>query len=157
VDSTPGNSNAGEDDQASVNVDGQQIDLSLTKTVNNATPQVGQNVTFTITLSNSNAAGIDTATGVTVMDALPAGLTFVSSSSANGSYDSGTGLWTLASGIAPGGSATLTIVATVTSPVALTNMAQVQAANQPDVDSTPGNSNAGEDDQASMDNRLISR
>ena len=60
------------------------IDLSVTKTVNNATPLVGSNVVFTVTVSN--AAGLSTATGVTVADVLPAGLTFVSSTVSQGSF-----------------------------------------------------------------------
>jgi len=51
------------------------IDLELSKSVNNTTPLVGTNVTFTVTITNNNAApGVSTATGVTVKDAT---LTFV--------------------------------------------------------------------------------
>jgi uncharacterized repeat protein (TIGR01451 family) len=64
------------------------IDLSLTKTVNDPTPPVGTNVTFTVTVSNAN--GFSTATNVTVTDVLPAGLTYVSDNG-GGAYDSGTG------------------------------------------------------------------
>ena len=53
----------------------EQADLALTKTVNDPTPNVGDDVTFTITLTN---IGPDTATAVQVTDLLPAGLTFVS-------------------------------------------------------------------------------
>ena len=86
------------------------IDLSVTKTVDNATPNVGSNVVFTVTVSN--AAGLSTATSVTVKDVLPAGLTYVSSTASQGSYSSGTGIWTVGT-LASGGAATLTITATV--------------------------------------------
>ena len=52
----------------------QQADLAVTKTVSDATPNVGDQITFTVTLSNH---GPDAATGVQVTDLLPAGLTFV--------------------------------------------------------------------------------
>lgn len=125
-------------------------DLSLTKTVNNPSPTVGSNVTFTLTLTN---AGPNSATGVTVADLLPGGLTFVSATpSAGTTYDSGTGVWTVGTvGTAVNANtATLQIVATVATVGAKTNTAQVSAATQGDPDSTPNNSVATEDDQASV-------
>src|SRR6185369_572638 len=114
------------------------IDLELAKSVNNTTPLVGSNVVFTVTVNNNNAApGVSTATGVTVKDVLPAGLTYVSDDS-GGAYNSGTGIWTVGT-LAPGASATLHITATVTTGGTKTNFAQVQTANQIDTDSTPGN------------------
>ncbi len=90
----------------------QYADLAVTKTVDVATPNVGQNVTFTITLSN---LGKDTATRVTLADPLPAGLQFVSATASQGGYSSGTGIWTV--GTLPTGTvATLTIVAEVSRP-----------------------------------------
>ena len=59
-------------------------DLALTKTVNDPTPNVGDSVTFTVTFTNN---GPDTATGVQVTDLLPAGLTFVSATPSQGTYD----------------------------------------------------------------------
>ncbi|HKQ53248.1 MAG TPA: DUF11 domain-containing protein, partial [Pyrinomonadaceae bacterium] len=120
-------------------------DLSLTKTTTSPGSGVGTNATFTITVSN---AGPTNATGVAVRDQLPAGLTYVSSTPSVGSYNSGTGVWTVGN-LANGTSATLTLVARVDALGAITNTAQVSAANEPDPDSTPNNSNAAEDDQAS--------
>ncbi|MFO0807784.1 MAG: SdrD B-like domain-containing protein [Gemmataceae bacterium] len=145
-DSTPGNNDPTEDDQATATIGGQQIDLSLTKVVDNARPNVGQNVTFTIILRNDGPSG---ATGVAVRDQLPAGLTFVSAVASQGSYNAATGVWTIGN-VAVNGTCTLTVVATVTSAGAKINTAQVSAADQPDVDSTPNNSNPAEDDQASV-------
>src|SRR4029079_8169990 len=118
----------------------------------NATPVVGSNVVFTVTINNNNAApGVSTATGVTVKDALPAGLTYVSDDVA-GAYNSGTGVWTIGT-LAPGASATLHITATVTTGGTKTNYTQVTTANQIDTDSTP-NTNSGptphEDDEAAV-------
>ncbi len=70
----------------------QYADLAVTKVVSDATPNVGDTITFTITLSN---LGADTATNVTVLDQLPAGLQFVSATTNEGTYDPGTGIWTV--------------------------------------------------------------
>ena len=146
-DSTPGNSVPGEDDQDSASISSEQVDLSLTKTVDDATPNVGDTITFTLTVAN---AGPDDATSVSVSDTLPAGLTFVTSTPSAGSYDAATGLWTIGT-VADGGTATLDITVTVTGSADVTNTAQVAAADQNDVDSTPANDDAGEDDQDSVD------
>ena len=143
VDSTPDNNIASEDDQDNAVLATQQIDLSLTKSVNDSSPNVGDNVVFTITLAN---AGPDTATTVRVEDVLPTGLSYVSSSATQGSYSSITDLWTVGT-VGNGGSETLTLTATVTAAGTYTNTAQVENADQQDVDSTPDNNIASEDDQ----------
>ena len=67
-------------------------DLVVTKAVSNATPSVGDTVTFTVTVSNQ---GPNAATGVTLQDSLPAGLTFVSATPSQGTYNGATGVWTV--------------------------------------------------------------
>jgi uncharacterized repeat protein (TIGR01451 family) len=118
-------------------------DLSLTKTVNAATPPVGATVTFVITLANS---GPVTATNVAVTDQLPAGLSFVSAAATLGSYDDATGVWSVGT-LAAGASTILTITATVTAAGSITNTAQVSASDQFDSDSAPANNVPTEDDQ----------
>lgn len=145
-DSTPNNDAGGEDDLAQVSLTPMSVDLSLTKTVDNNAPQVNQNLTFTVTVSN---AGPDTATNVVVSDPIPTGMSFVSSTPSQGSYDEATGLWAVGA-LANGAQATLQIVARVTQPTAQSNTAQVQSVDQADPDSTPGNSNPNEDDQATV-------
>ena len=73
-------------------------DLLLIKTVSDATPNVGDQIIFTITLFN---AGPDAATGVQVTDLLPAGLTFVGATPSQGSYDNVSGVWTVGT-VSPG-------------------------------------------------------
>ena len=92
--------------------DPQEADLVVSKTVDNPRPNVGDTVTFTITLDN---LGPSTSQNVVVNDLLPAGLLFVSSTASTGSYVSNTGVWTVGN-VAAGVTNTLTIVATVKTP-----------------------------------------
>ncbi len=124
---------------------GPNADLSLSKTVDNATPNPGDTVTFTVTVTNS---GPDDATNVAVGDQLPSGFAFVSSAPSQGSYNSGTGAWTVGT-IADGANATLGITATVNASGNYTNVAEVTASDLPDPDSTPNNNVPSEDDQDS--------
>ncbi|MBP7533650.1 MAG: DUF11 domain-containing protein, partial [Chitinophagales bacterium] len=125
----------------------QTTDLSLTKTVDNEFPSINTNVTFTLTLTNQSTS--TDATNVTVQDLLPAGLTFVSANTADGSYDSGTGVWSLSSSLAANATATLTITAMVIAEGVTTNTSEVASVAEGDIDSTPGNGVYSEDDQAS--------
>ena len=121
-------------------------DLSLAKTVNNAAPNVGDTVTFTLTVTN---AGPDAATGVAVTDRLPAGYTFTGDSG-GGSYNAGTGVWSIG-GLGAGASTSHVITATVNPTGPYTNAAQITAAGQIDPDSTPNNGiGNGEDGEASV-------
>ncbi|ALN84735.1 conserved repeat domain protein [Lysobacter capsici] len=110
-------------------------DLAVTKTASSATPIVGTNITFTVTVSNN---GPSAAAGVSVNDQLPAGYTFVSATPSVGTYNAGTGVWAVG-GLASGANATLQIVATVlpTGPYANTATA-TSTTNDP----TPGNNTA---------------
>jgi uncharacterized repeat protein (TIGR01451 family) len=146
-DSTPGDNSTTQDDDATQPVNPTPVaDLSLDKSVDNATPAVGQNVVFTLLASNSGPSG---ATGVTVSDNLPSGYTFVGASATQGSYSNGTGVWTIGA-LANGGSATLTITATVNASGVYTNYAQVATSDQPDPDSTPSDNSTTQDDDATQ-------
>jgi len=145
-DSTPANGDTGEDDyaEAEPNSVTPAADLSLSKTIDNTTPTVGDNVTFTLTLHND---GPSDATGVQVTDTLPTGYTFVSANASPGSYDDNTGVWDVGT-VAANGDATLTITATVNASGNYKNTAEVTASDAGDPDSTPGNGDTGEDDYA---------
>ena len=84
-------------------------DLSLVKTVVNTSPNVGENATFNIVVTNN---GPSTATNVVVTDRLPSGYTFVSATSLVGTYDSNSGGWSVGT-LANQATATLTITAKV--------------------------------------------
>ena len=145
-DSIPNNNALLEDDQAtSTPTPSPRIDLSALKTVSNAVPAVGSDVTFTVTLAN--ALNLSTATGVTLTDQLPSGYTYVSHTVSQGSYVAASGLWTVGS-VNSGSSVTLSIVATVRPSGIYANTAQVTAANETDINSTPNNNDGSENDQA---------
>jgi len=120
-------------------------DLSLTKSVSNASPAAGASINYILSVTNASGSAL-TATGVTVQDILPAGFAFTSASGF-GSYNSTTGVWTVGN-IPPGTTRTLTITGTVTATAgaSVTNIAEVSASSAFDADSTPGNGAAGEDD-----------
>jgi large repetitive protein len=124
-----------------------KIDVSLAMAISNSSPSVGDEVTYTITVSN--ATGMATATNVKVTDLLPAGIQFVSSTDFTASRS------TLTSNNIPsipaGGSVVLTFKAKVTADGSLVNKAQVSAHDQIDVDSAKDNGyDNGEDDRASI-------
>lgn len=120
-------------------------DLSLTKAVSNATPAAGATITYTLQVTNA-ASATATATGVEVTDLLPAGTAYVSYSGP-GTYNPGTGVWTVGS-VTAGQTRTLTIQATVTAMASatVTNAAEVTANGVFDLDSTPANGAPTEDD-----------
>src|SRR5262249_9212040 len=107
-------------------------DLAVTKTVSNPTPYFGDNVTYTVTLTDN---GPNNATGVTVSDLLPAGLKFVSATPSQGTYDSTTGLWTVGN-VTQKQVLTFQVVAQVISPNAQINTAAVASADQRDPNSS---------------------
>ena len=119
-------------------------DLELTKDVNELEPYAETNVEFTINLTN---VGPSSGTGVVVKDVLPSGYTFVSYTATIGSYNASTGLWNVGT-IVSDATETLTIVAYVLPIGEWTNVAEVIASNELDIDSAPGNNDQYEDDQA---------
>ena len=105
---------------------------------------------YTVTVRN---AGPGEATGVEVADLLPTGVSIVSDTPSQGTYNSATGLWVLGS-ISAAVDATLILTATVDSGTVgnlITNSAAVTASDQEDPDSTPNNDVPAEDDQDSVD------
>jgi uncharacterized repeat protein (TIGR01451 family) len=107
-----------------------EADLSISKSDSPDPVFAGRELTYTLTVSN---AGPDDATGVTVTDTLPAGVSFGSASASQGTCSQTGGTVTcnlggVASGAAP---ATVTIKVTPGFPGAITNTASV-AANEDD-------------------------
>ncbi|WP_321421504.1 carboxypeptidase regulatory-like domain-containing protein [uncultured Methanobacterium sp.] len=100
-------------------------DLTITKTVNNPTPQYLETITYTITIHNN---GPDNATGVTSTDILPTGLQYISDDG-NGSYNHNTGLWTI--GTLPKNTNTILhiLAQVIVSNTTITNIATVNGTN----------------------------
>lgn len=84
-------------------------DLTITKVVDEFNPNIGSQVTFTITVNNG---GVSNFTNVIINEALPTGYTLVSYNTSAGIYVPGTGLWTIPS-LMGNTSATLTVTVTV--------------------------------------------
>lgn len=105
--------------------------------------RVGQEIAFAIQVRNHGSAP---APGVEVADLLPAGLRFVSATASQGSYDAGSGMWTVGT-VAEDSGVTLEIVAGVSNSDVLENCAAVTRSEGRDPDSTPGNGDPAEDDQ----------
>ena len=125
-------------------------DLSLSKSVSNTTPASGSNVDYTLTVTNSGSSTV-AATGVTVTDILPAGVTYVSTVSGTGTYSSGTSIWTLGNvPIGASRSIVLRVNVTATAGATITNNAEIRTSGQADLDSTPNNGSTTEDDDASV-------
>ena len=106
-------------------------DLQLTKAVDNDTPQEGDQVTYTVTVTN---AGPDQANGIIVRDLLPAGLTYAADTPSQGSYVPGSGNWNVGS-LPNAVTATLTLSATVdvgTAGSTITNNSSIVSANPVD-------------------------
>ncbi len=103
----------------------QIANLGVEKTVNNLTPTVSTEVTFTITATNY---GPSNATGVVITDAIPAGYSVTSVTPSTGSWLAPE--WTIGN-LANGASATLTVVATVNASGSYANTATI-AGNETD-------------------------
>ena len=73
------------------------------------TPDEGDTVTFSITITNFGAAQ---ATNVSLTDQLPAGITYTANTTSQGSYNAATGVWTVGT-INDGANATITLTGTV--------------------------------------------
>ncbi|WP_299903335.1 DUF11 domain-containing protein, partial [uncultured Aquimarina sp.] len=111
-----------------------EVDLVIAKTVDDSTPDEGDTINYTITVTNNGPAS---ATDVSLTDVLPAGVTFVSSTPA-ADYNAAVGVWTIGD-LLDGDIATLTLTATVdsgTSGDTITNTVTSVTLDQVDNDTT---------------------
>ena len=120
-------------DRSSVTLAGAgTADVAVAKAISDPAPAVGEPVTFTVTLTN---LGPETAAAVVVTDIIPPGLTFVSVTASQGTYDPGTTLWTVGD-VPATRSAVLYITATPSVPGMFTNTATKTSSETPDPNPT---------------------
>lgn len=101
-----GDTNAA-NDRASAIITVLGADVGVTKTPSTAGPFAGENVTYTIVLTNSGPSATD---GVSLFEPLATGLIYQSHSASSGAYNNVSGIWTVGF-MAAGDSASLEITA----------------------------------------------
>jgi uncharacterized repeat protein (TIGR01451 family) len=107
----------------------QPIDLELTKTADNPTPQLGDQITLTLGITNK---GPGIASSIQVTDLLPQGLTFISATPEQGTYDNTTGVWDVGN-MRDNLTRTLDIVAQVNAPNSITTTAALVTVTETDI------------------------
>lgn len=109
-------------------------DLSLSKTVDDASPVPGQAITYIVSVYNSGLAG---SSGVVISDTLPISVTFVTSDTTNGnSYNPISGVWNVGNvGASSGVTLTLVVTANAVTGESITNTAVLSDSVPPDPDS----------------------
>lgn len=112
-------------------------DVRVQKSVSNAQPNLGTTITFTIVVDN---AGPNPASGVVVVDRLPAGLTYQGATASQGSYEPNSGVWQIGA-LAVGQAVTLDVSARVDSAGMMANTATKVAENE--FDPVPQNDSSG--------------
>ncbi len=132
TDPTPGNNTA-----STTDILQPRADVAITKTAGPAV--TGANVNYTVTVTNN---GPSTAQGVQVTDPIPAPLSFVSISSSQGTCTGGTNAQCSLGSLAPGASATVTIVARTPSDGSGNGAVNTATVSTSTTDPTPGNNSA---------------
>ncbi|MCB9464485.1 MAG: DUF11 domain-containing protein [Candidatus Eisenbacteria bacterium] len=117
--------------QASTTITVPGADLAVSMTVSDPIVAPGSEVDFVVTATN---LGPDDASSIVIRDLLPSGLDFESWAATSGSYDAASGDWVMSS-LVDGGSAQLTITATVSTTNTVVNQATRIASSPTDPNS----------------------
>ncbi len=116
-----------------------QAELAVvSKTVTDETPKEGQSIVYTITVQNN---GPDNAPNTQLTDVLPVGLTYKSSAQDVGSYDSGSGIWSIGT-LANGTRAVLEIYAQVNADVGSATVTNATGIITSDIDDDVSGNNS---------------
>ncbi|GEM_PF-2574689 len=108
-----------------------RTDVAVVAAVQNPSPAVGETNVYSVTVSN---VGPSSASGVLVQDICPAGVSYITYTVTQGSFDHETGLWSIG-GLAVGAVATLDMTVSIHAGLdgtSLTNQALVEALDQID-------------------------
>jgi uncharacterized repeat protein (TIGR01451 family) len=103
-------------------------DLAITKIMAPPDAEAGDEVTFTVTVTNS---GPDSASSIVVEDLLPQGLEYISDNSV-GAYNPGNGIWSVPGTLGLGESASLSMTALLAASGPITNTARIVGSSLPD-------------------------
>ncbi len=126
-------------DFANATVYAPQADVMLVKTVTKSTVNVGDKVTFTVTVKNN---GPDNATNIQITDIIPAGFNNITFTNSSGNYNNISGIWTIPN-LANGTNATLTLSGIVNSTIAGINTTNTaNKTHQDQYDPNPNNNSA---------------
>ena len=129
--------NPGDNTSGTASLHVPQVDIGVTLAVSNPRPNENEVITYTVQAAN---LGPDTATGITIQDLLPAGLTWIGAS--NSDYADSNGVWTVGT-LSSGGNATLTLTAQVNAATAGLNITNTAAlASVHEFDAVAGNNAA---------------
>lgn len=108
----------------------QEADISVSKSVDNSTPSIGDIITFTISASNN---GPNDATNITIEERLQSGYTYISHTTSDGTYNTVTGHWEF-DALANGVTKTMTLTVSVNSTGEYRNTAELFDLDQVDPD-----------------------
>ena len=132
---------------ATINAQDCEIDLALKKLINKKVVQIGDTLTYTIKVWNESA---NNASGVSVTDSIASTVQFIAGSftpsRGTASITGSVITWNIGNIAANGDTVTLTYRIKAIQEGIHYNTAQICAANEGDVDSTPCNNNEEEDD-----------
>ena len=126
----------GNTDSATINITVINSDIAVTKEVAAPTPFAGSRITYTVAAGNQGGIAL---TNIVISDVLPANLTYFGHSTSAGSYNSGTGSWSIAN-IGVGITHTLSIYLDINAGTAgqtITNTAEFVSMDQ--IDANPAN------------------
>lgn len=118
-----------------------KADLELIKTVNETEAFTGDDVVFTLTVTNK---GPESSTGSFVREILDTAFYYISDN-ANGAYDNITGLW-IVGPLDVGESASIQITVKLIAAGFHKNYAQIFVDNEVDINSVPGDNSSNQDD-----------